>query len=187
MPWDGNCSALTRNLKYSRLSTTLSLLDVPQSSAGVRSTPCQRGAAHRMDRQNSMQRVWPIIAVSDVPRSAQWYVRLLGGAQSHPGGNVFDQILSSDREVLLCLHHWGPSGPKGDHHWVTLSNPTRGDISNGLLLWFLVDDFDAAWHRAQLLGRPIEEPPNTDNGTGMRAFVIVDPDGYHVAINERRR
>jgi catechol 2,3-dioxygenase-like lactoylglutathione lyase family enzyme len=134
-----------------------------------------------------MQRVWPIIAVADVPRSAQWYARLLGCAQSHPNGKVFDQLLSDDREVLLCLHCWGPSGPKGDHYWTTLSNPTRGNTSNGLLLWFVVDDFDAAWQRAQLLGRPIEESPSADNGTGMRAFVILDPDGHHVAVNERRR
>jgi predicted enzyme related to lactoylglutathione lyase len=134
-----------------------------------------------------MQRVWPIIAVADVPQSAQWYTLLLGAAHSHPDGTVFDQILSDDREVLLCLHHWGPSGPNGDHHWTTLSNPATGDTSNGLLLWFLVDDFDAAWKRAHVLDSPIVESPSNDNGTGMRAFVILDPDGYHVAVNERRR
>jgi hypothetical protein len=75
---------------------------------------------------------------------------------------------------------------KVSHHWATLANPAKGDTSNGLLLWFVVDDFDAAWQRAQTVDRPIVDVPNTDNGTGMRAFVIVDPDGYHVAINERR-
>jgi hypothetical protein len=140
-----------------------------------------------MESPQDMQRVWPIIAVTDVPRSAQWYLTLLRGIQSHPNGQVFDQILSHDGEVLLCLHRWGPSGPKGDHHWPTLSNPGKGDASNGLLLWFVVDDFDATWERAQMLGSPIGESTNTDNGTGNRAFVILDPDGYHVAINERRR
>ncbi len=128
-----------------------------------------------------------MIAVTEVPESVSWYVRLLGAAQSHPNGRVFNQILSDDGEVLLCLHCWGPSGPQGDHHWATLSAPGRGDSSNGLLLWFVVDDFDQAWWRAQQLASPIEESPNTNNGTGMRAFVVVDPDGYHVAINERRK
>ncbi len=132
-----------------------------------------------------MQRVWPIIAVTDVPASARWYLRLLGAAHSHPDGTVFDQILSDDGEVLLCLHHWGPSGATGDHDWATLSDPAKGENANGLLLWFVVDDFDAAWQRAQTLDSPIEESPNDNNGTGMRAFVIVDPDGYHVAVNER--
>jgi hypothetical protein len=152
------------------------------------------GAARRVmpalrsgqERQNPVQRVWPIIAVADVPRSAQWYVSLLAGVQSHPRGKVFNQILSDDREVLLCLHCWGPSGPKGDHHWATLSDPTRADTTNGLLLWFVIDDFEAAWKRAQILGGSIAELPSTDNGTGMRTFVILDPDGHHVAINERR-
>jgi predicted enzyme related to lactoylglutathione lyase len=49
-----------------------------------------------------------------------------------------------------------------------------------------VTDFDAAWRRAQALGANVHEPPNTDNGTGMRAFVLRDPDGYYVAINEAR-
>jgi hypothetical protein len=53
-------------------------------------------------------------------------------------------------------------------------------------LWFVVDDFDSAWERAQGSGAPIEERPNADNGTFMRAFVVRDPDGYCVAINETR-
>jgi len=54
-------------------------------------------------------------------------------------------------------------------------------------LWFVDDDFDAAWSRAQAMGAVVEETPNTDNGTGMRAFVVRDPDGYYVAVNEARR
>lgn len=131
-----------------------------------------------------MKRVWPIIAVADVPGSAAWYTHLLAARQSHPDGTVFDQILDMDDTVLLCLHHWGPSGPRGDHDWPTLANPPVEGLGNGLLLWFVVDDFDAAWQRAQSLGTPIEERPNTDNGTGMRAFVVQDLDGYHVAVNE---
>jgi hypothetical protein len=38
--------------------------------------------------------------------------------------------------------------------------------------WFVGDAFDESRKRAQALGGAIEEPPNTDNGTLMRAFVI---------------
>ena len=131
-----------------------------------------------------MKRLWPIIAVSDVTRSAAWYMELLEAQQTHPGNEVFDQIVDSDNTVLLCLHHWGPSGSQGDHDWPTLSQPTEGGDQNGVLLWFVVDDFSEAWARAQTLGAPLEEEPNSDNGTGMRAFVIRDLDGYHVAVNE---
>jgi predicted enzyme related to lactoylglutathione lyase len=127
--------------------------------------------------------VWPIIAVSDVPASAQWYMSLLGAQQTHPGGTTFDQIVDEEGTVLVCLHYWGPTGASGNHCWPTLLTPGDSD-HNGLLLWFVVDDFIQAWERARTLGTAIEEEPNTDNGTGRPAFVVHDPDGYHVAINE---
>ena len=130
-----------------------------------------------------MKRVWPIIAVADVPASAKWYMDLLGAGQTHPGGTTFDQVVDEDGTVLLCLHHWGPTGASGNHAWPTLLAPGPSD-ENGLLLWFVVDDFDRAWERARGLGAEIEEEPNSDNGTGMPTFVIRDPDGYHVAINQ---
>jgi predicted enzyme related to lactoylglutathione lyase len=65
-------------------------------------------------------------------------------------------------------------------------SPTEGRAGNGLLLWFVVHDFDAAWERAQTMGATIHEPPNSNNGTGMRAFVVRDPDGYYVTVNEAR-
>ncbi len=132
-----------------------------------------------------MTRPWSIIAVADVAKSAAWYRRLLDAQESHPGASVFNQVLDPDGTILLCLHHWGPSGPRGDHDWPSLADPGSG-YGNGLLLWFVVSDFDAAWHRARDLAATIDEPPSTDNGTGMRAFVVRDPDGYFVAINEAR-
>ena len=133
-----------------------------------------------------MKRTWPIVGVADVPKSTAWYVRLLNARNTHSGANVFDQIVDADGTILLCVHRWGPSGPRGDHHWPSLSSPGRGDVGNGLLLWFVLDDFDSAWERAQTLGSVIEEAPNTDNGTLMRAFVVRDPDGYYVTVNEMR-
>ena len=133
-----------------------------------------------------MKRTWPIVAVADVARSSAWYVRLLAARENHPGAAVFNQVLDGDGTILLCLHRWGPSGPRGDHDWPSLASPAAGRVGNGLLLWFVVDDFDAAWGRAQTSGTAVEEPPNTDNGTGMRAFVVRDPDGYHVTVNEAR-
>lgn len=130
-----------------------------------------------------MKRVWPIIAVADVQASADWYRVLLGAKQTHPGGTTFDQVVDEDGAVLLCLHCWGPTGASGEHDWPTLQEPGASD-ENGFLLWFVVDDFDQAWQRAKELGAAIEEEPNTDNGTRKPAFLIRDPDGYLVAINE---
>lgn len=134
-----------------------------------------------------MKRVWPIIAVADVAKSSRWYVTLLQALENHPGATAFNQVLDRDGTILLCLHHWGPSGPRGDHAWPSLATPGEGHIGNGFLLWFVVGDFDEAWRRAQEMAATIHESPNADNGTGMRAFVVRDPDGYYVAINETRR
>lgn len=133
-----------------------------------------------------MKRPWTIIAVADVIKSSEWYMRLLDARSTHPGSTVFDQVVDEDGTVLICLHHWGPSGPHGDHIWPSLAEPKGDAAGNGLLLWFVVDDFDAAWQRAQTLGTEIEESPNTDNGTGTRAFMLRDPDDYYVVVNEAR-
>jgi hypothetical protein len=95
-----------------------------------------------------MKRNWPMIAVADVTASAAWYTRLLAVTNNHPGATAFDQIVDTDGTVLLCFHHWGPSGLRGDHHYASLSRPVKGHEGNGLLLWFVVDDFDSAWERA---------------------------------------
>ena len=133
-----------------------------------------------------MKRPWPIIAVADVVATSKWYMTLLGAQENHPGATVFNQILDQDGTILLCPHWWGPSGPRRDHKWPSLMEKPEGPVGNGLLLWFVVDDFDAAWMRAQKMGATIDETPNTDNGTGMRAFVLRDPDGYYVTVNEVR-
>lgn len=134
-----------------------------------------------------MTRAWPIIAVADVRKSSAWYTSLLGGEDNHAASTVFNQVLDKDGTILLCLHHWGPSGPNGNHNWPTLADPGGGGTGNGLLLWFVVTDFDEAWQRAQILGAKVAETPNRDNGTGMRAFMVSDPDGYFIVINEGRR
>jgi hypothetical protein len=134
-----------------------------------------------------MQSVWPILAVVDVRRSAEWYENLLSaGARSDSGNTDFDQILSEEGEVLLCLHRWVSADPQQRHLSATLSNPGRCPVGHGLLLWFIVEDFDEVWHRALELQAPIIERPSLHGGTGFRAFVVRDPDGYHVAVNESR-
>ncbi len=143
------------------------------------------GARESAAAKGASKRPWPIIAVADVVRSSNWYATLLDARQNHPGATVFNQILDGDGTVLLCLHHWGPSGPRGDHDWPSLASPGNR-VGNGVLLWFVVSDFDATWARAQTSGAAIDESPNTDNGTGLRAFVVHDLDGYYVAINEAR-
>jgi catechol 2,3-dioxygenase-like lactoylglutathione lyase family enzyme len=123
-----------------------------------------------------MKRVWPIIGVRDVQASSQWYQSILGCANSHPS-TTFDQIVDTDGTVLVCLHHWA------EHEHPSLMSPDTATPGNGLLLFFRVDDFDAALRRARTLVPRFEEEPHQNPNTETMEFSVRDPDGYYVAIN----
>lgn len=123
-----------------------------------------------------MKRLWTIIGVADVPKSFKWYQSLLGLPETAPAHDYFGQILDSDGTVLLCLHEWGA------HEHPTLTSPDDATPGNGLLLFFRIDDFDAALPRARALGR-LEEEPHVNPATATMEFSLRDPDGYYVSIS----
>jgi catechol 2,3-dioxygenase-like lactoylglutathione lyase family enzyme len=124
-----------------------------------------------------MKRTWTIIGVGDVPASFGWYQTLLGQAAGPPAHDYFGQILDSDGTVLLCLHEWGA------HEHPSLMSPDHGIPGKGLLLFFCVDDFDLALHRARSLVRRLEEEPHVNPNTQTKEFSLRDPDGYCVTIS----
>ena len=124
-----------------------------------------------------MKRTWTIIGVRDVPRSFEWYQSLFGQEPSSPAHPYFGQLLDSDDTVLLCLHEWGIE----DHP--SLMDPAVGVPGNGVLLFFRVDDFDAALQRARSLVGRFEEELHTNPHTGTKEFSLRDLDGYYVTIS----
>jgi catechol 2,3-dioxygenase-like lactoylglutathione lyase family enzyme len=124
-----------------------------------------------------VKRTWTVIGVADVARTFDWYQSLFGQPRSEPAHDYFGQILDIDGTVLLCLHKWGA------HEHPTLSSPDRAEPGNGLLLFFRVDDFDAALSRARALVSQLEEGPLVNPGTGTREFALRDPDGYYVMVS----
>ncbi len=124
-----------------------------------------------------MKRMWPIIAVRDVPSSLKWYQTLLGLTPSVSEHDYFGQVLDADGTVLLCLHRWG------EHEHPSLSSPDYGAPGNGLLLFLRVDDFDATLSRARSIGLRLEEEPHINPGPKTSEFSLLDPDGYYVSIN----
>lgn len=78
---------------------------------------------------------------------------------------------------MLCLHAWGA------HDHPPLMSPDHAKPGNGLLLFFRVDDFDAALPRARSLVSQLEEDPHVNTSTGTREFSLRDPDGYYVTIS----
>ena len=124
-----------------------------------------------------MKRTWTIIGVRDVPGSFKWYQTLFGQAATQPAHDYWGQVRDADGTVLLCLHQWG------EHDHPSLRGPDTATPGNGLLLFFRVDDFDAALTRARDLVAQFEEEPNTNPNTGTEEFSLRDPDGYYVTIS----
>ncbi len=126
-----------------------------------------------------MKRIWTIIGVADVARSFKWYQSLLGLPETAPAHHHFGQICDADGTVLLCLHEWGA------HDHPSLTSPHDAKPGNGLLLFFRVDDFDAALPRARALVGRLEEEPHVNSNTGTPEFSLRDSDGYYVTISAR--
>ena len=124
-----------------------------------------------------MKRTWTIIGVRDVPSSLHWYQALFGQPAAAPAHDDFGQIVDADGTVLLCLHQWGA------HEHPPLMSPDRGTPGNGLLLFFLVDDFALALQRAGALVPRFEEQPHVNPSTRAEEFSLRDPDGYYVTIS----
>jgi catechol 2,3-dioxygenase-like lactoylglutathione lyase family enzyme len=124
-----------------------------------------------------MKRLWTIIGVRDVRRSFHWYQTLLGLAPGAPAHTYFGQLLDPDGTVLLCLHEWGVE----DHP--TIKSPDAATPGNGLILFFRVDDFDAALARARAAGTPLEAEPQVNPNTRTMELSLRDPDGYCVMIS----
>ncbi len=124
-----------------------------------------------------MKRIWTIIGVRDVPRSFAWYQSLLGQPETRPNHNDFSQIRDSDGTVLLCLHQWG------EHGHPPLMSADTATPGNGLLLFFLVDNYDEALTRARTLAARLDEEPHLNPNTRAMEFSLRDPDGYYVTIS----
>ena len=122
----------------------------------------------------------PLLAVRDVEASSRWYQRLLGCRSDH-GGKEYERLVDDDR-LILQLHDLDI-----DHHHGTIGDPAqvRG---NGVLLWFEIDDFDAAAARAGELGAEVvlpvhRNPPEGEpGGPAHRELWLRDPDGYTVVL-----
>jgi catechol 2,3-dioxygenase-like lactoylglutathione lyase family enzyme len=124
-----------------------------------------------------VKRTWTILGVRDVARSFRWYQSLFGQPATRPAHDHFGQIVDTDGTVLLCLHEWG------SHDHPTLTKPGKATPGHGLLLFFRVDDYEAALQRARSLVARLEEEPSMNPATGTSEFALRDPDGYYVMIS----
>jgi hypothetical protein len=118
-----------------------------------------------------------LIAVRDVRASSKWYGTLLGAdtLPDHPHRDVYDRITVSGR-IVLQLHAWDEE----DHP--NLMNRDAAPVAHGVVLWFQLDDFDAAVKRARSLKAQLIEEPFVNPAPQHRELWLRDPDGYVVVV-----
>jgi hypothetical protein len=127
--------------------------------------------------QNSTVEVQPLIAVRNVRASSRWDAEFLA-AQSlreHDRRDSYNRIISSGR-LVLELHAWDVE----EHP--NLVNASAAPPGRGVLLWFQVDDFDAAAKRPRALRVEVIEEPHVNPAPQNREMWLRDPDGYVVVI-----
>jgi catechol 2,3-dioxygenase-like lactoylglutathione lyase family enzyme len=123
----------------------------------------------------------PLIAVQHVEASSRWYQRLLGCRSAH-GGAEYERLVDVDGTLVMQLHAWDV-----EHHHGGLGDPAAGPNGNGVLLWFEVDDFDAAVERsrqleAEVVLAPHRNPPEGPGGPAHREVWLRDLDAYTVVL-----
>ena len=122
----------------------------------------------------------PLIAVADVEASSRWYQQLLGCQSAH-GGAEYERLVSNG-VLILQLHSF-----EVEHHHGRIGDPDDKPYGNGVLLWFEIDDFDAAVARAAEMKAEIfrprhRNPPIGSGGPNHWECWLRDPDGYTVVL-----
>jgi hypothetical protein len=79
--------------------------------------------------------------------------------------------------LILQLHDWHV-----DHGHGKIGDPETKPYGNGVLLWFEIDDFDAAVARARGLNAEIVRDVHLNPGPQHRELWLRDPDGYLVVL-----
>lgn len=154
--------------------------------AGAAAAAYEAGVVDHLSSEESMGhtarltvRPQTLIAVRDVKASSAWYQSLLGIRSGcdpdHPHRLVYDRLMSGD-SLILQLHSWN------DEEHPNLMDPDRAPHGHGVVLWFEVDDFDAAVERARRLGARVIEEPHVNPAPKHREMWLVDPDGYVVVF-----
>ncbi len=122
----------------------------------------------------------PLIAVRNVLASSKWYAKILGldllsKTEEDTHGNVYNRLLCGG-EVMLQLHSWD------DETHPNLMHADKAPVGHGVLLWFVVDDFDNVARRVNNSDAEIVEGVHVNPGPKNREIWFRDPDGYLIVI-----
>jgi catechol 2,3-dioxygenase-like lactoylglutathione lyase family enzyme len=146
--------------------------DATTEKAAASNAARTRRAAVRA--QTPRVRSQPLIAVRDVEAASRWYRKLLGCESGH-GGSTYERLVQGG-VLLLQLHQWDEE----DH--ANLVGADAAPHGHGVLLWFEVDDFDAAVGGARALAAEVVEDVHVNPNARHRELWLRDLDGYVVVI-----
>jgi catechol 2,3-dioxygenase-like lactoylglutathione lyase family enzyme len=118
----------------------------------------------------------PLISVTDVEKSSRWYQRLLGCRSDH-GGAEYERLVSNG-VLVLQLHRFDV-----EHHHGPIGDPNDKPYGNGVLLWFEINDLDAAVARAAEMNVEIVMPHYHHVGAHQWEIWLRDPDGYMLVLS----
>ena len=118
----------------------------------------------------------PLICVHDVEASSRWYQRLLGCQSAH-GGTEYERLVKGGR-LFLQLHRWDV-----EHQHGRIGDQSSKPYGNGVLVWFEVDDFDAAVARAGEMNVKVVLPRHRHEGAKHWQIWLRDPEGYTVVLS----
>lgn len=116
----------------------------------------------------------PLICVKDVEASSRWYQQLLLCESGH--GGVEYERLNYQGRLILQLHQW-----EVEHHHGPLGDPDIKPYGNGVLLWFELQEFDAAVARAQQMQVEVVKASHLSENGNYECW-LRDPDGYTLVL-----
>jgi catechol 2,3-dioxygenase-like lactoylglutathione lyase family enzyme len=116
-----------------------------------------------------------MLTCTSVPKSSDWYQRVLGFASAH-GGDEYE-MLTSDGVLVLQLHEIDV------HEHPALLRDGQPLGGNGVAVWFDTATFDADVERVHSTDAEVLEDAHVNPLAQHREIWLRDPDGYVVVLS----
>lgn len=123
----------------------------------------------RATAAGAVRQVWPLLFVTDIRRSIEFY----------RGGLGFDLVgrAEEDGDISWCrLERGGACIMLQQQKGLTANTPTTG----GLSLYFICDDADALFVEFTSRGLSLDRPSVAEYG--MKQLFVPEPDGYSICF-----